>query len=236
MSLGSLGSPSRQVKQRRGRDATLDADMTAERTSLEAWSALWRSLGARSDPRPLHGEIRRAYAEPHRHYHTLEHVAHALALFDGARARVRDADAAELALWLHDLVYDPRAGDNEARSAAHGARILGEGGVPPGVAARVTDLIMATRHAGPPEDPDAQYVVDADLSILGATPAEFDRYERQVRLEYAFRSDDEWREGRARLLRAFLDRPRIFLTGEFARLESPARANLERSLRRLAAS
>jgi predicted metal-dependent HD superfamily phosphohydrolase len=235
MPFGSLGSPFGQVKRRGIRDATLGAGMTAVEPSIEAWCALWRRLGARSDPRPLHEEISRAYSEPHRHYHTLEHIAHVLALFDGARDCLRDPDAGELALWLHDFVYDPRARDNEARSAAYAARILDEGGVKPGVANRVTALIMATCHLGPPEDPDARYVVDADLSILGGTPAEFDRYERQVRLEYAFRSEAEWREGRTRILRAFLERPRIFLTSEFDRFESPARANLERSLRHLAA-
>ena len=209
--------------------------MTADRLSFEAWSALWRRLGARSDPSPLHQEIRRAYSDPHRHYHTLEHIGHALALFDSARASVRDADAAELALWLHDFVYDPRATDNEARSAAYAARILDEGGVPSRVAERVTALITATRHATPPEDPDAQYVVDADLAILGGAPAEFDRYARQVRQEYAFRSEAEWREGRTRVLRAFLDRPRIYLTREFIRFEGPARSNLERSLGQIAA-
>jgi predicted metal-dependent HD superfamily phosphohydrolase len=209
--------------------------MTAGRLSFEAWNALWKRLGARSDPRPLHEEITRAYSEPHRHYHTLEHIAHALSLFDGARQRVLDADAAELAVWLHDFVCDPRAKDNEARSATHAARILDDGGVPSRVADRVAALIMATRHASPAEDHDARYVVDADLSILGGTPAEFDRYERQVRLEYAFRTEAEWRQGRARILRAFLDRPRIFLTSEFDHFESPARANLERSLRQLAA-
>jgi predicted metal-dependent HD superfamily phosphohydrolase len=209
--------------------------MMAGRLSLEAWSALWRRLGGRSDPRPLHHEILSAYTEPQRHYHTLEHLAHALELFDDARSHVRDADAAELALWLHDLVYDPRARDNEARSAAYAARILDGGGVPSRLVERVAAFIMATRHVSPPEDPDAQYVVDADLSILGGAPEEFDRYERQVRQEYAFRTDAEWREGRTGILRAFLERPRIFLTREFVRFEGPARANLERSLRHLAA-
>ena len=208
--------------------------MTAGRVSLDAWSALWRRLGARSDPRALHAEIADAYAEPHRHYHTLEHIARALGLFDGARERVRDADAAELALWLHDVIYDPRAGDNEARSAAYAVRLLHEGGVASAAAERVAALIMATRHVEPPEDADACYVVDADLAILGAAPGEFDRYERQVREEYSFRAEAEWRQGRARILRVLLDRPRIFLTPEFTRFEAPARANLERSLRRLA--
>ncbi|HYR40904.1 MAG TPA: hypothetical protein VEW27_17245 [Methylomirabilota bacterium] len=207
--------------------------MTVARVSLEAWSALWRRLGARSDPAPAHGEIHRAYSEPHRHYHTLEHIAHALGRFDGIRSRVDAADAAELALWLHDFVYDPRAKDNEARSAAYARRLLAEGGVVPAVGERVTDLIMATCHVSPPDAPDARYVVDADLSILGAPAAEFDRYERQVRQEYAFVSGLDWRAGRARILRVFLDRPRIFLTPEFAALEGPARANLERSIEAL---
>jgi predicted metal-dependent HD superfamily phosphohydrolase len=207
--------------------------MTADRVSLEAWSALWRRLGARSDPAPAHGEIHRAYSEPHRHYHTLEHIAHALGRFDDIRSRVGAADAAELALWLHDFVYDPRAKDNEARSAAYAKRLLTEGGVVPAVGERVTDLIMATCHVSPPDAPDARYVVDADLSILGAPAAAFDRYERQVRQEYAFVSEPDWRAGRARILRVFLDRPRIFLTPEFAPLEGPARANLERSIEAL---
>jgi predicted metal-dependent HD superfamily phosphohydrolase len=207
--------------------------MTADRVSLEAWSALWRRLGARSDPTPAHGEIHRAYSEPHRHYHTLEHIAHALGRLDGIRSRVGAPDAAELALWLHDFVYDPRAKDNEARSAAYARRLLAEGGLVPVVGEQVTDLIMATCHASPPEAPDARYVVDTDLSILGASAAEFDRYERQVRQEYAFVSEPDWRAGRARILRVFLDRPRIFLTPEFAALEGPARANLERSIEAL---
>jgi predicted metal-dependent HD superfamily phosphohydrolase len=207
--------------------------MTADRVSLEAWSALWRRLGARSDPAPAHGEIHRAYSEPHRHYHTLEHIAHTLRRFDGVRSRVGAADAAELALWLHDFVYDPRAKDNEARSAAYARRLLAEGGVVPAVGERVTDLIMATCHVSPSDAPDARYVVDADLSILGAPVAEVDRYERQVRQEYAFVSEPDWRAGRARILRVFLDRSSIFLTPEFAALEAPARANLERSIEAL---
>ena len=74
-------------------------------------------------------------------------------------------------------------------------------------------------------------MVDADLSILGAPPDEFDRYEGQIRREYAFVPEAEWRERRPRILRRFLDRPRIFETPEFARLEAPARSNLSRSTR-----
>jgi predicted metal-dependent HD superfamily phosphohydrolase len=202
------------------------------RLSLATWTDLWLRLGARGDPRPGHAAALRAYAEPHRHYHTGEHIARTLALFDGVRDRLRRPAEAELAVWLHDVVYDPRAADNEERSADLAAGLLVAGG---GAAAvpTVRALILATRHAAPPEEHDARYVVDVDLSILGAEPDAFDRYEAQVRREYAFVPDAEWRERRPRVLRRFLDRDRIYETPEFARLEAPARANLARSLLRL---
>src|SRR2546425_2197945 len=141
--------------------------MTADRVSLEAWSALWRRLGARSDPAPAHSEIHRAYSEPHRHYHTLEHIAHALGRFDGIRSRVDAADAAELALWLHDFVYDPRAKDNEARSAAYARRLRTERGVVLAEGEREADPSAPTSDVRPPNGADGRYVVVADLSILG---------------------------------------------------------------------
>jgi predicted metal-dependent HD superfamily phosphohydrolase len=219
---------------RRG-PAVSSGPMDGARLSLEAWRALWTRLGARSEVAPLHAAVLARYAEPHRAYHTGEHIARTLTLFDGVRARLNEPDEAELAVWLHDLVYDPQAADNEARSAEIAAGWLASGGAESPRIERVRALIMATRHAAAPEGDDARYVVDADLSILGAPPAEFDRYETQVRREYAFRSEAEWRTGRARLLRTFLTRPRLFLTPEFARFEGPARDNLARSIGRLEA-
>jgi predicted metal-dependent HD superfamily phosphohydrolase len=207
--------------------------MDLSRLSVEAWSALWSRLGARNDAGPLHAAVLTRYGEAHRAYHTAEHIARILPLLDGVRARLREPDEAELALWLHDLVYDPRGADNEARSAAIAAEWLAAGGAPAERGERVRALIMATRHAAPPEEHDARYVVDADLSILGAAPPEFDRYETQVRREYAFVPEAEWRTRRAALLRRFLAQPRLFLTEEFGRFEGPARANLARSCARL---
>lgn len=206
------------------------------RLSLEAWSALWTRLGARSDPRALHAAVLARYAEPHRAYHTGEHIARTLSLLDGVRSHLDRPDESELAVWLHDLVYDPRATDNEARSADLATAWLEEGGAGPERGERVRALILATRHAAPPTEHDARYVVDADLAILGAAPAEFDRYEIQVREEYRFRSETEWRTGRARLLRRFLDYRQLFTTPEFAVFETPARANLARSIARLQAA
>jgi predicted metal-dependent HD superfamily phosphohydrolase len=205
-----------------------------ERLSFEAWADLWRRLGGRGDPRPGHAAVVRAYAEVHRHYHTGEHIARTLVLFDGVRERLHRPAEAELAVWLHDVVYDPRGADNEERSADLAEELLVAGGAAAAVPA-VRGLILATRHAEPPGEHDARYVVDADLAILGAPAAEFDRYEAQVRREYSFVPDAEWSLRRPRVLHRFLDRARIYETPEFAAFETPARANLARSLRRLGA-
>ena len=39
--------------------------------------------------------------------------ARTLGLFDGVRDRLRRPAESELAVWLHDVVYDPRAADKE---------------------------------------------------------------------------------------------------------------------------
>ena len=87
-----------------------------------------------------------------------------------------------------------------------------------------------------PVGPDAQLLVDIDLAILGAAPARFDEYERQVRNEYAHVPDEAFREGRRRVLQQFLARPVIYRTAPAHRtLERRARANLARSIAALSA-
>ena len=104
--------------------------------------------------------------------------------------------------------------------------LQGHGAVPAAVQ-RIDELIMATCHSALPVTPDAQLLVDIDLSILGALPQRFAEYEAQIRQEYAFVPEDIFREKRGEILRAFLDRPVIYSTPHFqAALEARARDNL----------
>jgi predicted metal-dependent HD superfamily phosphohydrolase len=140
----------------------------------------------------------------------------------------------EMALWWHDMVYNPRASDNEAQSAAVADVWLARGGWPSAVRANVRDLILATRHTALVSDPAAQWVVDIDLAILGSAPEAFDRYEAQVRQEYAWVPELVFRPGRIKILRSFRQRPRLYQTAYFfEHYEAMARANLSRSLARL---
>ena len=91
--------------------------MKAHELVSSAWRDLVRRHGcdAVSAERALE-ELVRAYAEPHRHYHTLDHIADLLRLLE-KHGGVSDADAVKLAILFHDAVYDPARQDNEAASA-----------------------------------------------------------------------------------------------------------------------
>jgi predicted metal-dependent HD superfamily phosphohydrolase len=192
--------------------------------------------------RRLKAELTRLYSAPERHYHGLPHIGTLLRLAGEYRDALSDAEAVEAAIWFHDAVYDSRAADNEERSAALANDRLAPRADPDRLS-RIVAMIEATAtHAAPKfEEPgatlDAALFLDMDLSILGAPPAEFDRYEAAVRREFGWLGDAAWRSGRAAVLRGFLGRPHIFHTDRFReRFEAAARRNISRSLGSLEAS
>jgi predicted metal-dependent HD superfamily phosphohydrolase len=74
-------------------------------------------------------------------------------------------------------------------------------------------------------------LVDIDLTILGAGPDDFERFEQQIRREYAHVADIAYRQGRSRVLQTFLSRPQLYNTSAIGELlESRARINLERRI------
>ncbi len=195
------------------------------------WNASWHELGLRPLDDSLFVQLAARYLERHRAYHTLRHLEECFAVFESVRGLCAHAGEVQLALFFHDAVYDTRASGNEEQSAEWAQRAIAEAGGAPEVAVRVRALVLATRHAAVPASADAGVMVDVDLSILGADPARFDEYERQVRMEYAWVPDAIFRSERARLLREFLARPSIYTTSALRdRLEARARANLLRSL------
>jgi predicted metal-dependent HD superfamily phosphohydrolase len=77
---------------------------------------LWRAAGVQQDSKQLFIEIERRYSEPHRAYHNRLHIDECLQEFDRMRGEARNPIALELAIWFHDVIYDPRATDNENKA------------------------------------------------------------------------------------------------------------------------
>jgi len=197
-----------------------------------SWSDAWRALGASADDALL-AELLARYAEGQRAYHTLQHLGECLVHLarerDGAE---RPAEVA-LALWFHDAIYDVHRHDNEARSADWARQAALRAGLAPEVAERLHALVMATRHDVQPVGADARLLVDIDLAILGATPARFAEYERQIRIEYAHVPPAVFEPRRRQILGGFLARDPLYLTAPMrTRLEAAARANLGRAVDR----
>lgn len=189
----------------------------------------------------LFERIKALHDGPERGYHGWSHPLALLALHAEVAERLHDPLAVYCAILLHDAVYEPRASDNEARSAMLAAELLA-GEVSEPVLGRTLRLIEATAaHAIPSSLPDDEAAdmalfLDMDLSILGATATAFDAYEAGVRHEYSEIPDTAFRDGRARILERFLARDRLFLSdwGRI-RFEAAARANLARSIAALRA-
>jgi predicted metal-dependent HD superfamily phosphohydrolase len=180
--------------------------------------AAWQAL--RPDDPELGRDLLRRWREPHRKYHTERHLAFMLDVIERNGALADDVDAVRMAAWLHDAVYDPRAGDNEARSAA----LTGD--------PEVQRLVLLTKTHDPAAgDRNGQLLCDADLAILASAPADYREYARQVREEYAFVPDGAFRAGRAGVLAQLLALPALFhLVPERDGWTERAHANLRAEL------
>jgi predicted metal-dependent HD superfamily phosphohydrolase len=177
-------------------------------------------------------QIVTCYSEPHRYYHTLDHIGYvldglseilhpALILPSEERTNVR------LAAWYHDIVYDTHRHDNEERSSEMARDTLGTLGVPESRVARICELIEMTKHhQAPANDFAAHWFLDADLSILGGTPEDYAKYAAGIRKEYAWVPEYNYYSQRRAILNRFLQRPWIFLTGSYQAFELDARANI----------
>ena len=208
---------------------------------LTRWDGLW------ADPsltRTAGEELVDRWREPHRVYHSTLHLAVALDALDAIAAGVQLSERAvwraRLALWFHDAVHDGVAQRDEERSAALVGELLG-----PLAGAEVTNqdvdeiarLVLVTADHDPaPDDVVGALVSDADLAVLGGTPAVYTRYTRQVRAEYCDVPDALFRSGRSQVLRTLLDGGPLFRTGPgAARWQPAADANLRTELATLAA-
>ncbi len=198
-----------------------------------SWRRVWFGLHAQGDAHAAQADLVSRWSEPQRHYHSAQHLCECLDTFGGVMARGLAQRAAEVeaALWFHDVVYNLRESGNEEKSADLATRVLGAAGVDDAAVERIAAMVLATKHNVAPVTPDEQLVVDIDLAILGAAPARFNEYDRQVVDEYAFVPRSMFRRKRREILAQLAARPRLYATAHFhAALEAAARANLARAI------
>ncbi|MBF4489163.1 hypothetical protein IOD06_04595 [Psychrobacter sp. N25K4-3-2] len=181
------------------------------------------------------------YNEAHRAYHTLHHLKQLFAQFEQVKHNLYEPHIIALALYYHDVIYEPTRADNELKSADYAVEALRKY-LSAEQCQHIYALIMMTAThqldalADDDKCSDAAYLLDMDLSVLGAVWSEYEPYASAVRKEYAHVPATDYRIGRTAVLKGLLAHPRLYLTDYyFERLEEQARDNIKREITSLAA-
>ncbi|GER23943.1 hypothetical protein NCCP1664_24380 [Zafaria cholistanensis] len=199
-----------------------------------AWERLAPGQGA------IGAELIERWSEPHRHYHDRTHLLAVIQALNLLALRHGEDPGDEprvpwLAAWFHDAVYRGQAGRDEEESAGLASRLLSGAGFRPAEVDGTVRLVLLTAgHAPGPHDPAGRLLCDADLEVLGRSPADYLRYAQAVRRDYAHVPDPAFAAGRAAVLRALLDLDPLYGTGTARRLwQERARENLAGELESL---
>ena len=200
-----------------------------EKELQERFFDLWqRCAGADAQPEPVWHTLQQRYQEPHRFYHTLAHLSHCLGELDAGNGQIEEADATEMAIWFHDIIYHYGAKDNEDMSAVT-FREFAEPHMAADFIDRVCVLIDATKHTGKAPDTGAAFMVDIDLSGFGLPWEGYLADSDALRLEAPAISDEKYYQGKLRFLGGLQQWPCLFQTEYFRdRLESTAQTNISR--------
>jgi predicted metal-dependent HD superfamily phosphohydrolase len=183
------------------------------------------------------------YQQPHRKFHTLEHLHYMFERMNEFMAQNRwfedlkiDRDLMAYGIIFHDWVYTPGAKDNEERSADHAmlwmkAHELGWNGP-------IEDMIMSTKEHLPVPmtgivNTHSGLLMDLDLSHLGDPNWEgYTTRARQVAQEFVpICGVTAFHEGRKAWIKSMLELETLYSTRYFKALyDKQAKENLQKEL------
>lgn len=200
---------------------------------ISLWNRCQTGDGAGCDADDVYKEVQDYYSEPGRHYHTPKHIEHCLAQFDLASGQLKNADAVEIAIWFHDLIFEADADDNELQSARRFLELANDS-MEAKFKTSVYDLIMATAPPRLPKTTDQKFMLDIDLSSFGLPWKDMLRDSIAVRQESPQLSDAEFFPGQRAFLESLVKREHFYFTEFFrSRIEETARRNINRYLENL---
>lgn len=135
--------------------------------------------------------VLKRYNEPHRHYHTINHIHEMLLILQNENDL-----ALNLAVIFHDIIYDPKMSDNEEKSAElfkelwKGDKKLSD---------EVCQIILETKTHNY-TTPNSRKLLEADLGIFMQTTDKIIEYDKQIFKEYQFVDYKKYREARLDVL------------------------------------
>lgn len=176
----------------------------------------------------LWSEIEKKYCEKGRHYHNFEHLENMFSELDAVKDEIENYPVLSFSVFYHDVIYDAASKSNEEKSAEFAAVRLKRLNVDDHFIQKVSEQIIATKSHHLSENSDTNYLLDADLSILGKDSEVYIDYTKKIRKEYSIYPDLLYKPGRKKVLKHFLEQKDIFKTSIFKeKYEDIARANIQ---------
>lgn len=160
--------------------------------------------------------IEKCYTEPHRKYHTLEHLDTLYNLFQYYRVLFTDEEYSILcaSALFHDAIYNVKRDDNEKQSSRLARSWIEQNGVSDDIRKMVERLINDMYEPG--ENFLNDFFQDADMAILAAPEQIYAEYAENVKEEYTSQfTDDEYISGRKAFLTHLLCKKKIYRTNIF---------------------
>lgn len=168
--------------------------------------------------------VKKHYDAPNRHFHSFGHIEYLLLIadeyFDYVPRNVL------IAVWFHDIVYEPGSSNNEADSAMIARAVLPHLGVTIEDIEQIASIIECTKdHV--PTSWQASILCDLDLCSLATSEEVYRENSVKIAKEFAAFGSAAQKAGRNMFIDSFLARERIYNTKLFYGLfENIARANL----------
>ncbi len=189
---------------------------------------IWKLEYSESLVNDIFDEITKSYSN-NRFYHNLDHIENLLESLSDFNLSAEDKTKLELAIWFHDIIYDPKETDNEFKAALEFEKFGLLLGMKNSLITEISELIIITKHTDKPNTHLEKIMCDVDLKGLGTF--EYLINATNVRKEFLYLSDEEWIDGRFEFLISMLNKKSIFHTSEYKELyEHKANINLQNEL------
>ncbi len=164
------------------------------------------------------------------YYHTWTHVCSLVSIYNNIIPKITLSPEAILAIYYHDVIYDPTRTDNEKKSADFAVSEMK--GAPQASLDKIRTIIEGTKGHNNPIDKDMAFFLDMDLVMLGVSYETFMDVGCRIRREYSFVDDATFEMGRVAFFKKMLSRKCIYHTYQFYKLfEKQAQSNMKKYIK-----
>ncbi|MBN2664218.1 MAG: hypothetical protein JXR68_11260 [Bacteroidales bacterium] len=159
-------------------------------------------------------EIIAFYNQKNRSYHNFEHINNVISELLLTKEKIIDFDGIIFSAFYHDIIYNVNNNNNEELSAIFAEKSLKKLNIKNSQIEQCKKQILATKTHNSLNQ-DTNYLLDADLSILGKDKEIYSEYMKNIRKEYSTFSDEQFNTGRKKVIQNFINKTHIYKTHFF---------------------